>query len=136
MKDMISIEESGLTFALPKADVFQIEQSESFKQLGDGFKVVEFIYKQNNNCIFLEAKSSIPRSENKQDYADFWQDITEKFANSLQFHCLSSLKRGQNRFDELPKNMKNLHWKNLDIKFLLVIPDMPKKVYTTNIRNV
>ena len=58
---MKTIQESEMTFGkFDEADLFHIESSKIYKELGSGIKTVEFILKYDeDSIIFLEAKKQL-----------------------------------------------------------------------------
>lgn len=129
--NLVRILESGVIFGdFLSETVFQIEKSVHYQQLGDGFKVVEFIYSplQKNEIQLIEAKSTIPNPKSSPEkYEEFWQDIVEKFENALSYQCLANLGRPMQRQQELSTKFTQLIWSHLTIRCVLVIPQMPQK---------
>jgi hypothetical protein len=63
------IRESEMDFgAYEINDLFRIETSRIYKDLGSGVRTVEFILKQDNNILFVEAKKSCPNAANTDEY--------------------------------------------------------------------
>ena len=125
---MISINESGVVFGRFSSDaLYKIEHSQGHKNLGDGFKMVEFTYLNNQDLFVIEAKSSIPKPTSQPDYDNYWNEILEKFENALLLQMMGYLKRNQFAEEELPANHKNIEWKHTTIKLRLVIPPIPNK---------
>lgn len=118
---MISIEESGIEFGpFSKDDFFAIEEALQQKKLSSkGVCSVEFVVKNNNSLIFLEAKTSIPR-----DSDNFFTEITEKFEHSLIVFVNALLKRN-NLQNDLPANFTVNDSSLQSIKLLLVIKSVP-----------
>ena len=63
------ITESGMNFGkFDDADIFHIEDSQIYKNLGSGIRTVEFILKYDEKSIvFLEAKKSCPNAANRYE---------------------------------------------------------------------
>lgn len=118
---MINIEESGIEFGpFSKDDFFAIEEALQQKKLSSkGVCSVEFVVKNNNSLIFLEAKTSIPR-----DSDNFFTEITEKFEHSLIVFVNALLKRN-NLQNDLPANFTVNDSSLQSIKLLLVIKSVP-----------
>lgn len=118
---MIRIEESGIEFGpFDKDDFFAIEEALQQKKLSSkGVCSVEFVVKNNNSLIFLEAKTSIPKDSNK-----FFTEITEKFEHSLIVFVNALLKRNDLQND-LPANFTVNDSSLQSIKLLLVIKSAP-----------
>ncbi len=99
---MKTITESGMNFGeYEEENLFHIENSEIYRNLGKGIRTVEFILKYGNNSIlFLEAKKSCPNAANKNEsdekakkFEEYYTSITEKFVASLQVYLAMILGR-------------------------------------------
>lgn len=128
---MITIQESGMTFGkFNEEDIYKIEHSKGHLALGDGFKIIEFVYLGQKSVFFVEAKSKIPNSRNpesKDKYLEFWVKIIEKFQNSLPLYFAGCLNINDNVSKELPLKHKKVDWTIKDIQLILVIPTAPTK---------
>ena len=89
------ITESEMNFGkFDEINLFHIEDSKIYKDLGSGIKTVEFILKYDEKSIvFLEAKKSCPNADNRYESAEkerkfeeYYSSITEKFIESLQIY--------------------------------------------------
>ena len=116
---MITIKESGMTFGPFSEDkVYRIEQSDAYTELGYGVKVVEFIYRKNEDKLFfIEAKKSspMPEGDNFRKYID---DISEKFVHSFNLWLTLNLKR---RKDDIPSEIRDVTMAKQIFRFILVI---------------
>ena len=124
---MIEITESEVIFGpFSKDDVYKIENSLGHKSLGEGIKIIEFTYINNDNLFFIEAKSSIPRPES-DEYEKFWSEILEKFENALLLQFMGCVGRNAMVRDELPSNHRKIKCEEIFIHLRLVIPKIPSK---------
>ena len=124
------ITESEMNFGkFDETDLFHIEDSKIYKEIGSGIKTVEFILKYNEKSIvFLEAKKSCPNAENRgkseeknQKFEEYYSSVTEKFIASLQIYLAAILDRFQNT-DEIGEKLKSVSdMKDIQLKFILVI---------------
>ena len=81
---------------------FKIENSKLHLSFGEGIKVVEFLlYRKNDKLLFVEAKKTCPNAANKEESAEksakfeeYYEDIKDKFIDSLQMFLTTILKRG------------------------------------------
>lgn len=92
----MKIIESGMEFVTD--NIFHIEKSSEYTNLGEGVKSVEFIRSVDNNLFFIEAKSSFPNPNNVTPNSDkehktgtelfneAVSDICEKFMHSLNLY--------------------------------------------------
>lgn len=125
-----TIEESGVIFGEFNSDnLFHIEESKLYKSFGSGIKTVEFILlDQKDNIIFLEAKTGCPNPKNKEmggDITDrftaFYDDISEKFVDSLQVYLAGILDR-YGAVKEIGEKLTEIEpLKDRKLKFVLVI---------------
>lgn len=97
------ITESGMNFGkFEDADIFHIENSKIYKDLGTGIKTVEFVLKYNeNSVIFLEAKKSCPNAANRYESTS---DLGTKLQN------VTSMQDIQLKFILVVKNAKDISW--------------------------
>ena len=126
----IIITESGRDFGeFAEDNLFYIEQSDLLNKLGSGIKTVEFITRLDANIImFLEAKTGCPNplnkskdEESKAKFIAFYDDIAEKFQDSLQIYTAGVLERYEAN-DEIGVNLKKIKpLRNKEIYFVLVI---------------
>lgn len=65
-----------------ETDLFHIENSKIYKDLGLGIKTVEFILKYDENSIvFLEAKKSCPNVANRYEAEEKEQKFEEYYSS-------------------------------------------------------
>ena len=91
-----TVNHSGMDFI--DDNVFHIEKSPEYTQLGAGIKSVELIRSKGNKLLFIEAKSSFPNPNNPTPNPDkgnktsselFREEITDicdKFVHSLNLY--------------------------------------------------
>lgn len=120
MKDVITIEESGMTFGdFLVDDVFRIERSDVYKKIGQGIKTVEFICLQKNDKVcFVEAKKSSPRTDNEETFDAFVGELVEKFTHLFEVWMSIFVKR---RSSDISRNFLEVDMKTVKFKFILVI---------------
>ena len=116
---MVTINESGMTFGpFAENQVYQIEKSEAYTHLGEGIKVVEFVYKQNDDKLFfVEANSSSPKPSGG-DFKKYIEDISKKFVHSFDLWLSLNLKRRQ---DDISEEILDVQTSNQIFRFILVI---------------
>ena len=116
---MITIKESGMTFGpFPEEQVYQIEKAEAYTRLGESVKVVEFVYRQNNDKLFfIEAKSSSPKPPGEQ-FSTYIDDISEKFIHSFNLWLTLNLNR---RKDNVSKEVLDVSTDTQIFRFILVV---------------
>lgn len=110
-------------------NLFHIEDSKIYKDLGSGIKTVEFILKYcENSILFLEAKKSCPNAANRyeseekeQKFEEYYSSITEKFVASLQIYLAAIMGRYQN-LAEIGTELRSMDsMKEIRLKFILVV---------------
>ena len=64
-----------------ETDLFHIENSKIYKDLGSGIKTVEFVLKYDENSIvFLEAKKSCPNAANRYESEEKEEKFEEYYS--------------------------------------------------------
>jgi hypothetical protein len=109
-------------------NLFEIEKSKIYANVGSGIRTVEFILKhKENNIIFLEAKKSCPNAENRHEsvqkeekFEEYYSSITNKFVDSLQIY-LAALMNKYADTSEIGINLLEKDLRNINFKFILVI---------------
>lgn len=124
------ITESGMNFGkFEDEDVFHIENSKIYKDLGTGIKTVEFVLRYNeNSVIFLEAKKSCPNvanryesEEKEQSFEEYYASITDKFVDSLQIYLAALMGKYEDTSD-LGRKLQNVtSMQDIQLKFILVV---------------
>lgn len=124
------ITESEMNFGkFDETDLFHIEDSKIYKDLGSGIKTVEFILKYDeNSIIFLEAKKSCPNAANRyeseekeQKFEEYYSSIKEKFITSLQIYLAAILDKYQDA-SEVGDGLRSVNsLKEIQLKFILVV---------------
>jgi hypothetical protein len=124
-----TIVESDMVFGEYEEDnLFEIEKSNIYANVGSGIKTVEFILKhKENDIIFLEAKKSCPNAQNRYEsdekeekFEEYYSSITDKFVDSLQIY-LAALMNKYADTSEIGINLMEKNLKNINFKFVLVI---------------
>lgn len=121
---MVQINESNMIFGDFEEDtIFQIEKSKLHNKIGNGIKVVEFIFLRNENELnFIEAKSSSPRptKDNIVRFNEFIEEIVDKFIHSFNLFYSTILKRNKD-YGEMNNNFFELDNSQTKLKLILVI---------------
>lgn len=122
-----------------ESDLFHIEESKIYKDLGNGIKTVEFILKSNrDSIIFLEAKESCPNAANRHEsqkkedkFEEYYSSISEKFIDSLQIYLATILEKYEDTSEVGTEllNMKSL--RNIQLKFVLVVQNAKDVTWLT-----
>ena len=118
--------ESGMTFgSFPVGNYFHIEKSKTYANIQDNVKIAEFLllrHKQGSPVVWIiEAKSSSPRPETKQNFDDFINEISNKLVNAFSLGVASILKRHTFAENELSPQFKGLDLVETGFKFVLII---------------
>jgi hypothetical protein len=116
-------------------NVFHIEKSLQYAELGDRVKTVEFVRAKGDKLMFVEAKSSFPDSSNKSPnpkkenktgdelFREEISDICDKFTHSLNLYSAVAVGITADRFppDYKPAN-------KVSLMFVLVINGFEKSL--------
>ena len=118
--------ESGMNFSpCLKGHCFCIEKSNTYKKLGKGEKIAEFLLLRQSSQLptvwVVEAKSSSPRLKTHPKFAEFIGEIRDKLVNALTLGVTSCLKRHESAETELPELFKTLDLRTCDFKLVLII---------------
>lgn len=70
-----------MKFSFEEDNVYRIEKSSLLGNLQ--LKATECVVSMNDKLVFIEAKTSAPRPQTKEDFDSYISDITEKFADSI-----------------------------------------------------
>lgn len=86
------ITESEMNFGkFDETELFHIEDSRIYKELGSGIKTVEFVLKYGQNSIlFLEAKKSCPNAANRSESAEKEGKFEEYYASITEKSCITA----------------------------------------------
>jgi hypothetical protein len=118
--------ESGMRFV--SENVFYMEKSSQYAELGDSVKTVEFVRAMGNKLLFVEAKSSFPKPHKleqnvpngnktgEETFQDEIADIYDKFYHSLSLY--SAIDVGATH-DDFPEDYAPAP--KLSLSFILVI---------------
>ena len=126
MTDVVTILESGMTFSVPRAELFHIEP---YVQEKIGVKTVEFVWLQNQKMKFVEAKSSAPMPNNAQALREYIDSISEKWLNSVHITA------GKALGEKIGKPFDLLSWDEIQINLYLVLGNQFKKEWLPPLQN-
>jgi hypothetical protein len=119
-----TVTESGMEFGpYPEDDFFNIETSETYKKVGENIKIAEFLLIRDrikSKVWIVEAKSSSPQPQNKQNFDEFIEEIRGKLNNALNLGIATCLQRHVT-YTELPSSFKTLDLKKAEFYLILVI---------------
>lgn len=123
---MVQINESNMIFGDFEEDkIFIIEKSKLHNKIGNGIKVVEFIFLRNKNELnFIEAKSSSPKPTklNNIRFNEFINEVSDKFIHSFNLFYSAILKTNRD-YGEINNNFFELDNSQIKLKFIIVIKD-------------
>ncbi len=127
-----TIIESGMSFGpFPEGHCFYIEKSQTLKKVnkharqGEGIQISEFLLiKTENNkttISIIEAKTSAPKPQSRDNYDGYINEIKEKLANSLVLFVTFYLNRHPTGNSELPEKFKQLEFGTIHFELILVV---------------
>ena len=100
---------------------FYVERSQLLSKLGDGVKSVEFMaLMPGRKLYFIEAKSSAPNPDNKDDFCKYCVEMLEKVQHSIDLFASKELEVNKDFEEEIPEcfNEKFIDYR---LFFLLII---------------
>ena len=113
---MVTFEESGMTFSFEEDKMYRIEKSGLLADVQ--LKATECVVSISDKLVFVEAKTSAPRPQSKEDFDVYIQDITDKFADSVKFLNAVMLRHQE---EKLPKQIADKNLKEVKYSFVLII---------------
>lgn len=113
---MITFEESGMKFSFEEDKVYRIEKSSLVADIQ--LKATECVVSISDNLVFIEAKTSAPRPQTREDFDIYIQDITDKFADSIKYLNAVMLRHQE---ENLPEQIANKSLKQVKYSFVLII---------------
>jgi len=114
------IEESGMIFEVEEDLLYHIEKSILVEKT-KYFKTPEFVYLLNGNVVAVEAKTSVPRPESKEDFKTYLQEIREKFMNAMALLNACWSKRNVEELNKMPEALRKISVTGADYKLYLVV---------------
>lgn len=115
------LEESGMRILYQDDACYRIEKSALVAKL-QGVKIVEFVQADNKKCItVLEAKTTAPCQDNKEDYDNYVREICEKFQNSILLINAAKMGRRAKIFMELPQPLQKMDYKSATYRLIFII---------------
>lgn len=118
---MSLFEESKMIFDIPDENLFRIEHSNFYSKM-KGVSSVEFLCFLNSKLCWVEAKSSFPRAENKEDFIKNIEDIATKFIHSFELYLSNFVGANKLISSETPKAFLSYDFSHkLPLKFVLII---------------
>lgn len=127
---MKTITESGAAFGpYREEELFPIEKTQLYTSLGEGVKMVEFLWKKGGKPIllFVEAKTNCPNPDNRDEtvekrkkYEEFYTDVTDKFVDSLGVYTAALLGRYED-ITEIGEELRRSTLQGARLRFILVI---------------
>lgn len=127
-----TIIESGMSFGpFPEGNCFYIEKSQTLKEInkrarqGEGIQIAEFLLLRTENnkttLSIIEAKTSSPKPQSRDNYNAYINEIKEKLANSLTLFVSFYLHRHPTGNPELPEKFKQLKLATIHFELILVV---------------
>ena len=113
--------ESNMLLSFNGQDVYRIEQADIVQTKGD-IKVCECFALIKGRLLLIEAKSSSPRPENKEDFDKYISEISQKFLDTLLlFNALTIGRHGNEEKGKLSNNLQNVPLKDVEYALYLIV---------------
>jgi len=104
-----------------EGNTFYVEKSQLLSRLGEGVKSVEFMtLMPGRKLYFIEAKSSAPNPDNKDDFRRYCEEILEKVQHSVDLFASRELEVNKDVEKEIP-DCFNERFIEYRMFFLLII---------------
>lgn len=113
---MVAFEGSGMKFSFEEDKVYRIEKASLLADVQ--LKATECVVSMSDKLVFVEAKTSAPRPQTKEDFDMYIQDITDKFADSIKFLNAVMLRHQE---EKLPKQIADKNLNAVQYSFVLII---------------
>lgn len=119
--------ESDMTFGpFPAGHCFPIETCDTYRKLGDGVKIAEFLLLKTTEgkppvIWIVEAKKSSPKPQTQPAFDQYVADIQAKLSNALGLWFAMRLNRHSEDATELPEQFRQLDLAVVDFRLILVI---------------
>lgn len=113
-----------MDFKFKKENIFHIEKSGVYQQVGKNVKICEFIVKLKGKILFIEAKTTFSNPQ-KGTFDKDIQDIYQKILNSLLLYSGILLGRPYKSLEKLPENLNSM--KDKKIGLILIIKNHKKE---------
>ena len=124
------IRESEMNFGpFDEKDVFYIEQSTLYKELGENVKIAEFVFKKRGSIVFVEAKASAPNPNGDipEDFSTYIQKISQKLNNTFTLLLSAKLRIAKDSEKKTDNFIQLEEISNMKIAFRLVIREAQKE---------
>ena len=124
---MDPIVESGMTFGpYPDEHCFHVEKSATYERIQQGVQMAEFLLLRLKTgkppeVWVVEAKTSAPRAESVDDFANYINEVREKLVNGFGLGLASHLRRHAMGVAEMPAGISALDLGTAGFRLLLVI---------------
>lgn len=113
---MVTFEESGMKFSFAEDGVYRIEKSVLLSNVQ--MKATECVVSMQDKLVFIEAKTSAPHPQTREDFDVYIQDIIGKFSDSIQFLNAVRLRHEE---EKLPEQVYGKDLKEAKYTFVLII---------------
>ena len=130
---MKQIVESSMTFEIDEDMLYHMEKS----ALVTGtkyFKTPEFVCLRDERVVVVEAKTSVPKPESKENFKEYLMEIREKFANALALLNACWSKRNSEELSNMPEAMQKVTVLGADYRLYLVVATAQEE-WLVNVNN-
>lgn len=128
------IVESGMTFEVDEDFLYHIEESALVKKT-KYFKTPEFAFLTGKDVVVIvEAKTSVPRPESKEDFKSYLEEIRDKFMNAMALLNACWSKRNLAELGEMPGSMQKVTIVEANYKLYLVVASAQEE-WLVNVNN-
>lgn len=115
--------QSFMRFSFSDDSIFMIESDPVITQ-AQGIKSCECVVLINEHVALIEAKSSSPRPDNKEDFDTWIGEIKEKFSDSLMmFNGIKKKEYGDAAYERIPVKLREMNISPEQYVIYLIVQD-------------
>lgn len=130
---MKQINESGMTFEVDEDVLYHMEKSALVSDT-KYFKTPEFVCLKDERVVVIEAKTSVPRPESKEDFKKYLSEIREKFSNALSLLNACWSKRNLAELSNMPEKLQKITVIGADYRLYLIVATAQEE-WLVNVNN-
>lgn len=122
-----TFEESGMTFEFDTDKLYRIEKSPTVIRL-QSFKPCECVVRSGKYLDLIEAKNNAPNpnvKENQQNIESFYNDIEQKFIDTLMFTTGITAKRHTDK--TCPPSISSVTLSSVKYRFYIILKNLETK---------
>ena len=117
----MTFNESNMRFQYDDENIYRIEDADIITKI-EGCKACEFIALKDDKILVVEAKSSSPEPQSKEDFDQYIADITQKFSDTiLLYGAIRMGRHGEISLNDIPQNVREVDVSHIDYCLYLIV---------------